>query len=300
MRSEENDSQRVSVLILTYNEESNIGKCIESLLPLTKEIFVVDSGSEDRTVEICRQFGATVVQREWTTYADQFNWGLDYFALESGWVMRMDADEEITADLAAQLRNFVAAAPDDVAGVFVRRRVYFMGRWIRYGGYYPTWLLRIFRAGCGCCESLWMDEHIVLNKGRAVNLYVDIIDRNNKDLTFWTDKHNGYATREVRDMVGVREKAQASGREVLLTGALSQSQAQSRRWVKKNVYGRAPRFVRCGFYFCYRYFLRLGFLDGKEGLIFHVLQGFWYRFLVDAKCFEYDRRQRLEAKRDLG
>lgn len=278
----------LSVLILTHNEECNIRKCIESLLPLTFHIFVVDSGSEDATVDICRRYGVQVVQRAWTTYADQFNWGLNHFDFRTAWVMRMDADEELTPELSVELNGLLGRVSDDVCGIYVRRRVYFMGRWIKHGGYYPTWLLRVFRTGIGRCETLWMDEHIVLSEGSAIKIYADIIDKNNKDLTFWTDKHNKYSNREVRDMLDKHATMPAGDR---LTASLGRSQAQGRRWVKENVYGRMPLFMRPFLYFIYRYFLRRGFLDGKEGLIFHFLQGFWYRFLVDAKYLEYKRKQ---------
>ena len=284
----------LGVLILTHNEERNIAKCIESLLPLTSDIFIVDSGSDDRTVEISRSYGAQVAHRAWTTYADQFNWGLDHFDFGTEWIMRMDADEELTQELVEQLRMLLNSAPSEVSGVYVRRRVYFMNRWIKHGGYYPTWLLRVFRNGVGRCETLWMDEHIVLSSGNAIKVHADIIDKNNKDLTFWTDKHNKYSNREVLDVMGKRTRIKGEKR---LAASLNGSQAQSRRWVKDNLYGRTPLFMRPFLYFFYRYFLRLGFLDGKEGLIFHFLQGFWYRFLVDAKLFEHQRRLSLNDVR---
>jgi glycosyltransferase involved in cell wall biosynthesis len=277
--------QTLAVLILTANEEKNIGKCVRSLLPLTNRIFVVDSGSTDGTVALCRELGVTVAERAWTTYADQFNWGLDHFDFGTDWVMRMDADEELMPELVDALRAFLASPDPEVTGVYIRRRVYFMGRWIRHGSYYPTWLLRVFRTGVGRCEALWMDEHIVLSRGRSIEIAADIIDKNNKDLTFWTDKHNKYASREVRDIV---ERRRDAGDGVLESG-LGQGQASRRRWLKDNVYSRLPLFVRPFLYFFYRYFVRLGFLDGREGLIFHFLQGFWYRFLVDAKLYEWRR-----------
>jgi glycosyltransferase involved in cell wall biosynthesis len=277
--------QTLAVLILTANEEQNIGKCVRSILPLTNRIFVVDSGSTDGTVALCRELGVTVAERAWTTYADQFNWGLDHCDFGTDWVMRMDADEELLPELVDALRGFLAQPDPDVTGVYIRRRVYFMGRWIRHGSYYPTWLLRVFRTGVGRCEALWMDEHIVLSRGRSIEIAADIIDKNNKDLTFWTDKHNKYASREVRDIVERRRDA-ADG---VLESGLGQGQASRRRWLKDNVYSRMPLFVRPFLYFFYRYFVRLGFLDGREGLIFHFLQGFWYRFLVDAKLYEWRR-----------
>jgi hypothetical protein len=232
--------------------------------------------------------GAIVLQNPWATYADQFNWGLDHAGIDTDWIMRMDADEEIMPDLAEAIRDFLSAPLADVSGVYVRRRVYFMGRWIRHGGYYPTWLLRVFRRGVGRCEALWMDEHIVLDYGKTIEIKKDIIDKNNKDLTFWTDKHNKYASREVLDVVGKKRQAGAG----VIVGDLGGSQASLRRWVKDNLYSRIPLFVRPLLYYLYRYFFRLGFLDGKEGLIFHFLQGFWYRFLVDAKLYEYRKAQR--------
>lgn len=285
----------VSVLILTHNEERNIAKCVESLLPLTSDIYVVDSCSDDHTVEICQRYGVQVASRKWTTYADQFNWGLDHFDFQTEWIMRMDADEELTPELVIDLRSYLESPSDEVSGIYLRRRVYFMGRWIKHGGYYPTWLLRVFRNGAGRCEALWMDEHIVLNSGHALRMHADIIDKNNKDLTFWTDKHNKYASREVLDVLA---KQNRSGDEGRIKAELGGSQAQSRRWMKDNVYARVPLFVRPLGYFLYRYFIRFGFLDGSEGLIFHFLQGFWYRFLVDAKLFEHARQQRLDTMGD--
>lgn len=278
------DMTNVSVLILTHNEEKNIGKCLASLRPLTDRIFIVDSGSDDRTVEIARGFGASVLERRWTTYAEQFNWGLDHFDMQTDWVMRLDADEELTPSLVHALRAFLAAPPAGVTGVYVKRRMYFLGRWIRHGGYYPTWLLRVFRRGVGRCESLWMDEHIIVNRGQCVQVHADLIDFNNKDLTFWTDKHNKYANREVLDLLACENASRAPD---VLAPSLAGTQASSRRWLKDRVYRRTPLFLRAFLYFFYRYVLRLGFLDGREGLVFHFLQGFWYRFLVDAKLHEH-------------
>jgi glycosyltransferase involved in cell wall biosynthesis len=283
--------ETLAVLILTANEEKNIGKCVRSILPLTNRIFVVDSGSTDGTVALCRELGVTVAERAWTTYADQFNWGLDHCDFGTDWVMRMDADEELLPELVDALRGFLAQPEPDVSGVYIRRRVYFMGRWIRHGSYYPTWLLRVFRHGVGRCEHLNMDEHIVLDHGTTVRVKADVIDRNDKDLTFWVNKHNGYATREMRDVLETHAPAGDAG---AASGARPApgGQASSKRWLKTNVYLRLPLFVRPTLYFLYRYFLLLGFLDGREGLVFHVLQGFWYRFLVDAKLLEHEKHVR--------
>lgn len=284
---------KLSVLILTHNEEKNIRKCVESVLPLTKSIFIVDSGSDDKTIEIARSYGVQIATRKWTTHADQFNWGLEHFEFNTDWIMRMDADEEVTNELVHELRTFLDSPPPGISGIYIRRRVFFLGRWIKHGGYYPTWLLRIFRKGLGRCEAVHMDEHIIVREGDSIQIKADIIDYNNKDLTFWTDKHNKYSSLEVAETL---RKRAAPDRDNVLSASLTQSQAHSRRWVKENIYGRTPLFVRPFMYFIYRYFIRLGFLDGKEGLVFHFLQGFWYRFLVDAKLYEYELKKRDEKK----
>ena len=280
----------LSVQILTHNEEENIEKCIQSVLPLTNKIYVVDSGSTDKTVEVCERYNVVVKQRAWTNYAEQLNWGLDNFEFNTTWIMRLDADEELTPGLVESIKEFIDNPPDNITGVYVKRRVYFMGKWIKHGGYYPTWLLRVFKNGIGRCEDLWMDEHIVISEGTTMQIHEDLIDKNNKDLTFWTDKHNKYSDREVLDIINKVEKLQKSD----LSVSLGDSQASSRRWVKDKVYLKFPLFVRPFLYFMYRYFIKLGFLDGKEGLVFHFLQGFWYRFLVDAKYYEYLKNKSKE------
>ncbi|MBF6568112.1 MAG: glycosyltransferase family 2 protein [Candidatus Binataceae bacterium] len=270
-------SKLLSVVILTHNEEPNLAVCLSSLEGLSAEIFVVDSGSVDRTAEIARGFGARVVEHPFVNYAAQLNWALDNLPIRTPWVMRLDADERLTPELAAELQSALPEAPADVSAFMMKRRVYFWGRWIRHGGYYPTWLLRVWRHRQARCEERWMDEHMIVLAGQTLRLGNDFIDENRKGLGFWTGKHNRYADREVADLT-------ASG---LLSSAPGlPDQMGRRRWFKQNFYGRLPLFWRAFFYWFFRYFILLGFLDGKPGLVFHFLQGFWYRFLVDAKLYE--------------
>ena len=140
-----------------------------------------------------------------------------------------------------------------------------------------------------------MDEHIVVDGGRTIRIHEDIIDKNNKDLTFWTDKHNHYASREVQDILNKQSPPTGLAHE-RVRASLTGQQDAARRWLKDRIYLRMPLFVRPFLYFFYRYFLRLGFLDGKQGLIFHFLQGFWYRFLVDAKIFESRMRKDVDDR----
>jgi len=273
----------LSVLILTYNESLHIGRCIDSFAGLTDKIFVVDSFSSDDTVEIARSKGAQVIQNPWVSYAFQFNHAIDHNPFQTQWLMRIDADEYITPELRDELKAVLSRdRPADVTGFYVKRRVYFMNQWIRRGGYYPIWLLRIWQSGKGRCEELWMDEHIKLTDGTTQQLENDIIDHNLNNLTWWTQKHNNYATREIIDLLNIRYNFEE---KPTVTPAFFGSQEQRTRYLKIK-YASLPLFTRPFLYFVYRYFWKLGFLDGTRGLIWHSLQGLWYRFLVDAKIYE--------------
>jgi glycosyltransferase involved in cell wall biosynthesis len=278
-RSDQNSGNRLlSVVILTRDEEMHLRALVESFAPLNSEIFIVDSGSTDKTRELARELGCRVYEHPWETYAVQFNWALDNLPFRTPWVMRMDADEWLTPELAAEIMAALPSAAPETVAFMVKRRVYFWGRWIRHGGYYPIWLLRIWRTGCARSEERWMDEHMVLTvAGSIVRLRHDLVDENRKGLGFWTDKHNRYADREVKDILAAsayQDDARPAG------------QMGFRRWAKEKVYARMPLFLRPFLYWSYRYFILLGFLDGRPGLIFHFLQGFWYRLLIDAKLYE--------------
>jgi glycosyltransferase involved in cell wall biosynthesis len=272
-----------SLIVLTYNEEVNIEQTLESVRDWVGEIIVVDSFSTDRTLEICRAYTDKIYQHPFENQAKQFNWALDNVPIAHEWVMRLDADERVTPELAEELCHLLPTLSAEVTGLFMKRRVFFMGRWIRHGDYYPLWFLRIFRKGAGRYEEL-TEEHIVLSKGQTLRLANDFIDENRKGLSFWVDKHNHWSIGEMLDMLAYQGQGELPCATV--EPSLFSTQEKQRRWLKARVYARLPLFSRAFLYFFYRYILRLGFLDGKEGLIFHFLQGFWYRFLVDAKIYE--------------
>src|SRR3990172_9924069 len=155
----------LSLMVLTYNEEVNLRHCLESVAGLVTDIFVVDSFSTDGTLKVARQYGARVVQNPFVNLAVQVNWALDNLPFATPWILRLDADEYLTPELRDELQAVLPALPQDIAGLSVKRRFYFMDRWIKHGGYYPTWLLRVFREGMVRCEARWMDEHMVLTAG---------------------------------------------------------------------------------------------------------------------------------------
>lgn len=269
----------LTVVVLTFNEERHLSRCLESIRGLASELVVIDSGSTDRTREIALEYGAQVLVNTFVNQALQFNWGLDHAEIKTAWGMRLDADEVITPKLRENLISVLPMMAVEVAGLTVNRQIHFMGRWIRWGGIYPIRTLRLWRNGQGRCENRWMDEHIIV-QGEIRHIDADIADINLNNVTWWINKHNHYATREAIELL-VGERLPASG----LAASMS-APARVKRWFKYSVYAKLPIGFRPVLYFSYRYFLRLGFRDGFQGLAFHALQGLWYRFLVDVKCYE--------------
>jgi len=287
----------ISVIILTFNEELHIRRCIENVALFTRDVFVVDSFSTDKTIKIAKNLGAQVFQNPWEgLYARQFNWALDHLPIRTEWVLRLDADEYLYPELIDEIRAKLDELPDEVTGVAFKRRHIFLGRWMKRG-IYPVTLIRLFRYGKARCEQRLMDEHIELLEGRSVTFDGDFADDNLNDIGWWTAKHNGYALREAVDLLDMEygllddcdHQVDAMG-SVKGSGKVPRLEGQAAGKRRKKVkYARMPLFWRAFAYFCYRYFLRGGFLEGKEGFLWHFLQGWWYRTLVDAKVWEIKR-----------
>lgn len=285
----------LTAIILTLNESRHLQRCLDSVSQVADRVLVADCYSTDDTVEIAKRSGAQVVQNEWTNYATQFNWALEQLEADTDWVMRIDADEYLTPELVHEIRSRLPELGDSVEGVYVNRRMTFLGRPIRHGGVFPIEVLRLFRHGHGRCENRWMDEHIIVS-GDTVRLQGELIDDNLNSLTWWTDKHNRYASREAIDLLNLEYGFMKMESVAAQKG---RSQAGTKRWIKEHLYARLPGGFRAFAYFFYRYFLRLGFLDGQAGTAFHFLQGFWYRYLVDAKVAEvkrYMKENRADAR----
>ncbi|HKU45135.1 MAG TPA: glycosyltransferase family 2 protein, partial [Polyangiales bacterium] len=267
----------LSVFILSFDERLHIERCIRAAQQIAREVFVVDSGSSDGTCEIARSLGATVVSHAWeNNHGRQTNWAIENLPFRTQWVMRVDSDEIVTPELAAELEAKLPGLPDDVTGLVVKRRQVFLGHTLRWGGNYPIHLLRLFRRGFGRCEERWMDEHLLVTSGRTELLEHDLEDRNLNELKWWTAKQANYAVREAVNVLLARERGEA----------LSAKSDRPDRRLRRSIYKRLPPFVGPPLYFSYRYLFRFGFLDGGPGLVWHVLQGFWYRFLVDAIVYE--------------
>lgn len=271
----------ISAIILTHNEEKNLGPSLQSLTGWIDEICVVDSGSTDATLAIAGRYGANVVHHPFETHARQWAWALENLPCKHEWILGLDADQRVTPELREELVRLFTVDQDklkDVDGFYVKRRQIFRSQWIRHGSYYPKYLLKLFRRGKAQADEQDLIDHHFYVTGNVARLCCDIIEENQKehDIAFWIDKHNRYAVLHAREELLRRQNGMAWPIQPALFGSPDQRVA----WLKQRWY-RLPLYVRPVIYFLYRYFLRLGFLDGKQGFIFHFLQGFWYRLLVD-------------------
>jgi glycosyltransferase involved in cell wall biosynthesis len=266
----------LAVVILTRNEEANLPRSLASVRRWAREVFVVDSGSTDATVELAEQAGAVVVSHPFETHARQWDWALSALPITAPWVLALDADQRVSPELRASMELALApGASDGMAGFYVNRRQVFRGRWIRHGGYYPKYLLKLFRRGTATLDPGDLVDHHFVVSGKVARLQGDLIEENTNEgqIYEWVAKHNRYARLQAREEL---DKLAASDPAERLLG-----HHDERMRLAKRLWRRLPLYGRPFLYFGYRYFLRLGFLDGKEGLVFHFMQALWYRLLVD-------------------
>jgi glycosyltransferase involved in cell wall biosynthesis len=272
-----------SVIVLAYNSVDTLAETLAQAQQVSDDLHVVDSYSTDDTVALSRQFGAQVVQHAFETYGAQRNWAIDNLVLRYPWQLHLDADERLTPELIASIRNLPEESPH--SGFMIARLVQFLGRRMRHGGMSPTWHMRLFRNGVGRCEERKYDQHFYLAQGSAGQLQGYMIDEIRMSLSEWTARHNRWSDAEVLEQTTAMEGARIRPR-------FWGSPVERKRYLR-GLYNNAPLFVRPYALFFYRYFLRLGFLDGWEGFIFWTLQTFWFRFLIDAKLFEHRKSGRV-------
>ena len=271
----------ITVVILTFNEEIHIERCLQNVNGVAKKVYVIDSLSTDKTVEIAERLGAIVVPHAWPgNQAAQFNWALDHIQIDTEWVLRLDADEYLLPELIEEMKEKVSSLPGSITGVTFKRRHIFLDKWMKKG-IYPVMILRMFRYGKAVCEQRLMDEHIELLEGESVTFENDFVDHNLNNLSWWAQKHVGYAVREAAELLDVEYNLTGTD-----SGARHLSPATQKKRNLKLKYAKQPLFWRSFAYFCYRYFFKMAFLEGKEGFLWTFLQGWWYRTLVDAKIFE--------------
>ena len=263
-----------TVCVLSFNSKDTIARTIESARQVSPEVIVVDSGSTDGTAELAKAAGAKVLHHPFENYGRQRNWVIREVPHAYRWQLHLDADERLTDALVAEIKSL----PEDgeVAGYTIPRYLTFMGRLLRHN-LAPTYHMRLFRDGTTECETRHYDQHFICT-GLIKPLQHEMIDDIRMSLSEWTRRHNNWSDAEVKEILS-RETA---GR----LNARAFGNALEKKRYLRSVYDSFPLFVRPILLFFYRYVLRGGFLDGKEGLVFCVLQTLWFRFLVDAKLYE--------------
>jgi len=266
----QSDSAPLSVLIPTRDEERNLAACLDSVA-WADEVVVLDSGSTDRTAEIARARGARIVERTFDDFAAHKNWALDNIDFRHGWILLLDADERVTPGLADEIRSAVATPGDDgPAGYYLARRTVFGGRWLRHGGVWPDYNLRLVRRGRGRYEDRIVHEHMILD-GPAGYCREPLLHDDDKGLERFFDRHNTYTSLEAVEIVRARGGA-AAGR-TMLGGDLAARGPARRRALKNFAQRWLPARPLC--VFLYMYLLKAGFLDGRAGFRYAVLKMFF-------------------------
>ena len=278
----------LTIIILTYNEEKNIQDCLDSIKSTNANIFVVDSFSTDATLNIFKKRKINYTQHPFENYAAQRNWAQLNNPFQTEWVLHLDAGERLSSEMVNWLNNDFQPTTETNGFMFSRRTMIF-GKWVKYGGHYPNYHLRLYRTKKGKCENKLYDQHFFVNGHTAVlKPGIDIIDT---VMSSWQEFTLGHARWAVFEAIEIIEKTKKTGE---VKASLSGSPIEKRRWLKSNLFEKSPLFLRSLLYFMYRYFFRLGFLDGLTGLTFHFLQGFWFRFLIDATVLELKTKMEKE------
>ncbi|WP_295799489.1 exosortase Y [Mucilaginibacter sp.] len=273
-----------SFIILTFNEEIHLPRLLESVKNLDAQVFVLDSGSTDNTIAIAKEYGAVILQNAFENHPTQWDFALKNSDVKTPWVICLDADHVVTPELNNKLSTFNDEDYRDVDGIYFNRKNYFKGRWIKHGGYFPFYLLKMIRYGVGYSDLNEAMDHRMVVPGKTV-IWKDgvIIEENLKEnnIAFWIAKHNRYsdlvAQEEVERMMQMRSQT--------VKPHFWGSPDERTAWLKQ-LWWKLPRYVRPMLYFIYRIFFQLGILDGRTGVIFHFLQAFWFRLIVDIKIDE--------------
>jgi glycosyltransferase involved in cell wall biosynthesis len=269
----------VSVLILTLNEEVNLAACIDSCM-WSDDIVVFDSISKDRTLEVAQARGARVAQRQFDNYAAQRNAALNDVTYKYPWVLMVDADERVTAELAAEITAAVAAAGPEVAMFRMRRKDFFLGKWLKRSSGYPTWFGRLVRLGHIKVEREVNEEYIADGEIAYLRSHLNHHPFNN-GIAYWFERHNRYSTMEAAAKLNIRN-------EPVVFGALFSKEPIGRRRAMKQLLYRVP--LRPLIVFLYLYVVRLGILDGSAGFHFSRMRAA-YEMLIDLKVIEAQRRR---------
>lgn len=267
----------VTVLVLTYNEELNIEKCLKSLSGWIDEIIILDSNSTDSTINIVKNYTKNIYYHDFETHAKQWNWAMKNIEINNEWVLGLDSDQSVSPGLKDKLTELFSNDLMDTKGFYVRRKQIFLGQWIRHGGYYPKYLLKLFKKQNVRIDDKELVDHHFYIDGKTKIIENDIVEENIKEnnLTFWFGKHLKYADLIAKESLNNNKK----NPNIIVDGPDGHTMRM------KKMYNSLPLFLRPFLYFIWRYIFQFGFLDGTRGLIFHFLQAFCFRFLIDSIIF---------------
>ena len=273
-----------SFIILTFNEEMHLPRLLNSIRNLKAAVYILDSGSTDQTLAIAQSFGAQVQQHPFSNHPQQWHHALKIFDIKTPWVIGLDADQIVSKELKHRLLEFKAENHQHIDGIYFNRKNYFKGKWIKNGGYYPFYLLKMFRYTAGYSDLNERMDHRFIVPGKT-EIWKDgyLVEENLKEssISFWISKHNTYSDLLAIEEVERRQQIRHQTIKPLVWGTPDQRTA----WLKR-LWWQMPLFIRPFIYFTYRYIFRLGILDGYQGFIFHFLQGFWFRLIIDIKIKE--------------
>lgn len=281
----------LTVIYITFQEEDNIRESILSAQKVTDNILVVDSFSTDQTQNILTEMNIKFLEHEFISYQDKRNWAQKNNPFKTEWVLHLDADENLSPELITWLNDEFSIMKQKFDGFLFSRKTIFLNKFIKFGGQYPNFHLRLFKSEMGYVEDKAYDNHWVLPGGNIMTVRnADIINKVASNLDEFTISHNKWATKQAIEFI---LNKQNSGE---VNPKIFGNPIERKRWFKINIFQKLPLFFRGFSYFLYRYIIKLGFLDGKEGLIFFVLQTFWFRFLVDAKIYELQKKAESSEK----
>ncbi len=271
----------LAVIILTFNEEANLPAALDSVCGWASEIYVVDSYSTDRTVDIALERsaeGVRVVQHAFENYSRQWNWALSHLPIRAGWTLKLDADERATEQFRREVEAATGAAPAEVEGMYFRRMFFFMGQALRWGGVSSNYVMHLWRTGRAVFENRSVNEHAMV-QGRTRKLSALVEHHDSRSIADWIDKHNRYSSMEALNAINGNLTGQLAPR-------LFGSPDERRIWLRQ-VFWLVP--ARHVMYFLFRYVARLGCLDGRPGFRYCFLRAS-YRYWTELKLIEYRLR----------
>lgn len=265
----------ISAIVLTYNEEINLSKCLTSLKKINADIILVDSYSTDNTLSIGESFGARIYQNKWVNYSNQFNWAINNTNINTKWILRIDADEWLDDKLITDINLKISNLSEDITSIYLNRLAIFEGKPLKYTRFSSKKHLKIWRTGLGFCQNTWMDEHIIVENGNSITFNGRLVDENKKNIVEFISKHNTYAIRESMHYFMLKHK------KYHVSNFGNKNESSRVVLLRKIYYSYIPKTLRPIFLFIFEYIICFGFLDGIKGFYYCFFQTLFYRSLVE-------------------